>query len=605
MQISPLVEQLIERLQSQERLDLEFKECRESLSESLWETVSAFANMQGGWLLLGVTNQGIPIGVLNPEKLKTDLFNLGRNAQKINTEVWTESDVSIESLEDKQLIVIRVPAAPRTKRPIYINGNPMTGTFVRRHEGDYRCKEDEVKRMFREASMEAIDSTVLTELNLDVFNADTIARYRQRLQNRTPEHEFNDYSSERFLAALGAVDPAAQHPTLAGLLMFGGDLWIRRWRKRHLIDYRLNPERISDTTWDDRLPWEANLLDGYFRIYAKLIEDIPIPHRIEAGERIEETPAHTALREALVNLLAHADYAETDASLITKSPEGYYFRNPGSSRISSYDLLTGNRSDPRNPTLLFMFRLIGLAEEAGSGFPKIIRAWRSLGFQLPDVEVGTERYEYRLVLRNAHLFSDADRRWILELGADLSEQEQLALICAKHETTVDNERLRTLTGIHPTDATNVLTGLRDKGLLKKQSDRRGAYYELPEALVVVPRTPSLFDTAVESEVSRDVDKNLKEAAENLRVETQLLKEIKRSLKERLPRARKRELILQSILRLCTLRPFGAGELAETFQIGREHLVTAYLNEMLKKGQLQWTGRTRKDRSGKYRTARVG
>ncbi len=195
----------------------------------------------------------------------------------------------------------------------------MTGTYIRRHEGDYRCREEEVKRMFREASDEAIDSSVLTEFRIDILNEETISRYRQRLQNRIPEHEFNDYSTDRFLVALGAADTSGSHPTVAGLMMFGKDMWIRKWRKRHLIDYRVNAEQKSDTTWLDRIPWEGNLFDGYFRIYPKLTKDIPVPHRIEGGERIEETPAHTAIREALVNLLAHADYSELDVSLIVKS----------------------------------------------------------------------------------------------------------------------------------------------------------------------------------------------------------------------------------------------------------------------------------------------
>ncbi|MGA9364589.1 MAG: RNA-binding domain-containing protein [Bacteroidota bacterium] len=597
-QASPLVEQLVERLQDKEQLDLEFKECRDALSHSVWETVSAFANTQGGWLLLGVNNEGVPLGVRNPERRVQELFDLGRNRNKISAEAWRETDISIEPLNDLRLIVVRVPAVPRTKRPVYINGNPMTGTFVRRQGGDYHCSEDEVRRMFREASAEAIDSTVLSEFKLDSLNSDAVARYRQRLQNRNPEHEFNNYPLERFLSALGATDPTSQHPTIAGLLNFGTELAIRRWRKRHLIDYRSNAEKISDTTWVDRVTWEGNIFDAFFKIYPKLTEGIPIPHRIEAGERVEETPTHIALREALVNLLVHADYTESDASLISKSPEGYYLRNPGSSRVSSQDLLTGNRSEPRNPTLLFMFRLVGLAEEAGTGLPRIIRAWRSLGFKLPNVEVGTERYEFSLVLRNAHLFSDEDREFLLKLGTSLDEAEQLALVCAKHERRVDNERLRGLLALHPADATRVLTGLRDRGLLKKESDRRGAFYHIPGACVEAETTPTLF----QAENLRDVDKHSKDARESLRVEHELLREIKKDLREKLSRNEKRQLITKSILRLCSIRSFGNKELAKVFRMTPTNLVTGYLRQMLDGGQLEWTGRSKRDRNGKYQTA---
>jgi len=247
VQYSPLVEQFIERLQSKEQLEWEFKECRDALTQNLWETVSAFANTQGGWLLLGVDNKGLPVGVNHPEHRLSDLFNLGRNRQKISTEVWSEADISIEQLEDKNIIVVRVRAVSRTKRPVFINGNPMTGTFTRRHDGDYHCTEEEVRRMFREASVEAADSTVLEELRLDVFNQDTIARYRQRFQNRNPAHEFNDYSHERFLCALGAIDYKSQHPTIAGLLVFGSDHALKRWRRRHLIDFRIAAATIRDT----------------------------------------------------------------------------------------------------------------------------------------------------------------------------------------------------------------------------------------------------------------------------------------------------------------------------------------------------------------------
>lgn len=597
MQISPLLEQLIERLQSRESLDLEFKECRDSISDSFWETVSAFANTQGGWILLGVSNKGLPVGVRDAEKMTSDLFNLGRNRQKVSSEVWSESNISAETVEDKNIIVVRVPAAPRTKRPVYINGNPMTGTFLRRHEGDYRCLDEEVKRMFREASQETIDSSIVSEFSLEALSQETINRYRQRLQNRSPEHEFNDYPSDRFLAALGAIDPSAKHPTVAGLLLFGADVWIRRWRKRHLIDYRQNPEKISDTTWIDRLTWEGNLFDFYFRVYQKLTEDVPVPHRIEAGERIEETPTHTALREALVNLLVHADYTETNASLIIKSPEGYYFRNPGASRIPEYELFTGNRSDPRNPTLLFMFRLLGLAEEAGSGLPRIIRAWRSLGFQMPSLEINTEKYEFGLLLRNIHLFSGEDRKWLMGFGEGLTEPEQLALVYARRENRIDNERIRTLMGMHPADATKVLTGLRDRGLLKKESDRRGAYYQIP-GTQPASSTPSLFDSVTDQSIG-DVDKPLRETRENLREEQELLREIKKRLRQKLNRAGRRQFINSHILKLCFIRPYSSSELGKVFHMTPTNMVNGYLNILIESGDLQWTGVTKNDRSGKY------
>lgn len=162
MQYPQIVEQLIERLQNLENLELEFKDCRGGLSSDLWETVCAFANTKGGWLLLGVDRNGTPVGFdeSHAHNLRKQLFDLGRNRNKINRDVFKESDIEVERIDstDKFIIILRIITVPRTGKPVYINGNPITGTFIRRHESDYRCNEEEVKRMFRDASSDSIDT---------------------------------------------------------------------------------------------------------------------------------------------------------------------------------------------------------------------------------------------------------------------------------------------------------------------------------------------------------------------------------------------------------------------------------------------------------------
>lgn len=507
-----LLDQFLDRLRGEESLEIEFKRGKGGLPKDLWPTVSAFANTNGGWIIIGVREDDgkfVIEGVPKPEQRLEDLNNLLRNPNKISHPVCGVGDASIELLDDEKVLVLRVPAASRKARPIYIDGNPYTGTFIRRHTGDYHCTKPEVDRMMREASDDTADSAILENYGLDDIDPETLARYRRRFQTQDIGSPRNAYDDKRFLEAVRAFGRDRRTGklglTVAGLLMFGTQEALMQWRSRHLIDYRFLSEGSSSRDrWDDRVAWEGNLLGAFETLYPKLTSALPVPFALKDGARSGDSPIHIAVREALVNLLVHADYSESKASVIFRSSEGYFFRNPGNSRIAQKDLLEGDRSDPRNPILVSMFRFVGLADEAGTGIPKIVQAWRELGLEAPLIDVGTERYEFTLRLRYVHLLSEGDREWLRSLGGKWDEAEQLALVSAKNSGSVDNAQLRLLTGQHPADASKTLTGLRDRGLLQSSRAGRSTFYELGRDAAEMA-TDSVLDTedAGEDPISPD------------------------------------------------------------------------------------------------------
>jgi ATP-dependent DNA helicase RecG len=476
--------------------------------------------------------------------------------------------------------VLRIPEAPRRVRPVYVNNNPYTGTFVRRNSGDFHCSKPEVDRMMREASDITADSAVLGRFTLADLDKDTLARYRRRFQTQDPASPWNGYDDKRFLQAIGGYgknrDSGEEGITVAGLLLAGSSEAIREWRSRHLIDFRRVPGEIDlDTRWDDRVAWEGNLFGAFEALYPKLTMGQPVPFKLKDGIRIDESAVHVALREALVNLLVHADYAETQASLIVQSPEGYLFRNPGSSRVTESDLLTGDRSDPRNPVLVRMFRLVGLADEAGTGMPKIISAWRSLGFRLPRIDVGTERYEFALRLRHVHLLSEEDRSWLQRLGNSWEEAEQLALVFARHEGGIDNPTLRGLTGLHSSDATKVLSSLRTRELLVMMGTGRSAWYQLGP--IAAGRTES---EGVHTQSLTSNSEGLRMNSEDPKIESEalgpILPQVWQELEELADRARKQGRLGtvdrdNLIVALCAIAPLSLKQLAGLVGLSQPHL----------------------------------
>ncbi len=132
--------------------------------------------------------------------------------------------------------------------------------------------------------------------------------------------------------------------------------------------------------------WSGNLCDFYFRVYNKIIMDIKIPFVMEGGDRIDDTPIHKAIREALANCLIHADYYGSRGIVIKKEPQKLTLENPGYIRTGKFQMCRGGESDPRNKSLMKMFNLINIGERAGSGVPNIIMTWNDEGLKEPIIE---------------------------------------------------------------------------------------------------------------------------------------------------------------------------------------------------------------------------
>ncbi len=98
--------------------------------------------------------------------------------------------------------------------------------------------------------------------------------------------------------------------------MFGEEYNIVRSYPEYFLDYR---ELLDPTTrWSDRLEsssgdWTGNLFDFYFRVYNKLIRNIKTPFKMVGGNRVDDTPIHKAVREALANCLVNTDFSFPEA----------------------------------------------------------------------------------------------------------------------------------------------------------------------------------------------------------------------------------------------------------------------------------------------------
>ena len=365
---------------------IEAKKAKNSLPNSIWETYSAFANTDGGIILLGVAENDDKslqvIGVTDSDKLVSDFWNIVNNRQKVSLNVLTNRMVEVHKIEGKSIVVIRVPKVDRRQRPVYIGLDPMKGTYRRDYEGDHICTSDDVAAMYRDASDRSIDLRVIKSMDLSVFDMDTVHRYRNRFRQFHRTHIWNEDDDDVFLRRIGAVavheEDMKFHPTAAGLLMFCREYDIVREFPDYFLDYQERLDR--DVRWTHRWvstsgDWSGNLYDFFFMVYPRLTASLPVPFIAKGKDRIDETMLHLALREVLLNMCAHSDHYGRQGIVIVKTENSVTLSNPGDIRIGLKAALNGGVSDPRNVTIMKMFSLVDIGERAGSGIPEFMHTW--------------------------------------------------------------------------------------------------------------------------------------------------------------------------------------------------------------------------------------
>ncbi|MEC4819335.1 MAG: putative DNA binding domain-containing protein [Scytonema sp. PMC 1069.18] len=199
-------ETLLQHISLGEDGEIEFKSANGGLSKDVWETLSAFANTDGGYIILGVSQNkdGFEVsGIRNPSVLLKTFWDSHNNEQKLSTPICSNSHIFASEIDGQKVIIIKVPRSVRTQRPVYINNNPLTGTYKRNHEGDYRCTKEEVQQMLRDASSEPQDFQILDRFDLSDLDSDTLKSFRQRFSSREPDHPWLALDDKELLVKLG------------------------------------------------------------------------------------------------------------------------------------------------------------------------------------------------------------------------------------------------------------------------------------------------------------------------------------------------------------------------------------------------------------------
>ncbi len=374
-------QELIKRLDNIEWDDFESKEAYSEIPKNAWETVSAFSNTSGGWLVLGVKetrHKGKSTytitGVKNIEKMEQDFTGIVRSQTKFNVPLSvTPQRFPIDGLD---VLAYYIPSSPI--KPVYFNNN-ISNTFIRVGSGDQRATDFEITALQRDQAFGSRSEIVVPGTSFEDLNPNSFQTYRRTVQTHNEAFLYNELTDKEFCEKLSITKNGAL--TYGSLLMFGKRDSIIKVLSNFWIDYIEIPGlSYSDapTRYTFRMQEQENIWEYYLILVQRLrlYVDNPFTAGPDMNAPDDNTQLYT-LREGLVNMLAHADYFSPMHSTIRVYTNRIEFQNAGRF-IMDLSKLKGNISSmPRNPSIIKFFRYAKLSENAGYGIDKMLK-WKSL-----------------------------------------------------------------------------------------------------------------------------------------------------------------------------------------------------------------------------------
>ena len=471
-----------------ERVTLECKKAENSIPKSFWETYSAFANTNGGTVLLGVSEYLMEkdkakryevTGVNDADKICKDLWNTINSNEKVNINLLHNDDVQVANVDGKDIIVINVPRADYSTRPVYINNNLTRGSFKRNHEGDYHCSEQELRMMVRDANEAGNDRMFLEDYTMDDIDIPTLERFRMMFKTNNPEHIWNGLDHKDFLMQLGGYminrKDHTEGLTMAGLLMFGKGLPIRERFDNLRLDYIDKSNLVGDQRYSDRLTydgtWENNLFNFIRIVIPRLTRDLPRPFSMEGVIRKDDTPQHKAVREAVTNMIIHADFMLNGILRVEKYDDRFVLTNPGLLKLPIEQIYAGGESKSRNQRMQNMLRMIGYGENLGSGFPLILSAWNEKHWLKPELIEQPELMQVKLVL---HIENDKNvtKDVTKDVTKEISERQMIILDLIRENKNLTIPEMSLKTNVTERTIKRDIANLQELGIISREGGRK-------------------------------------------------------------------------------------------------------------------------------------
>lgn len=391
----------IVRLQKQGTDDsaYEAKECAQSLSKDVWETVSAFANTGGGFLILGLSEKNgfAPVTNFAIGKVRDQfLSGMGDGGTAGRIANPPHYEITRTELDGHPLLIIKIDELDLSHKPCYITARGIQGgSYKRVDDADIPLSANEIYSLQNANIITSSDRAVVPEATPSDLDENLLAKTLERARTISPRALVgaNDLASQRVRLNFTLPDGGI---TKAGLLAAG--LYPQQFYPKLYVDvavhagtvkggvgnYRFLDREVCDGTIGEMIEESITAVARNLR-RASVVRGVGREEELEIPEEV--------LREAVANALIHRDYSDRfdgQAVSIDVFEDRIEVINPGGLWGKSRDSIADGRSCCRNPTLMRLMSLVPLpsaagspAEGNGSGIPFMLKKSEERGLKKP------------------------------------------------------------------------------------------------------------------------------------------------------------------------------------------------------------------------------
>lgn len=397
--------ELKEILKNGENSGVEFKLDRVTPKDLAREMV-AFANFQGGMILLGVDDHG-QIQGLTRERIEEWVMSICRD--KVRPEIIPYFEIIRDVEPGKDIAIIRVG---RGWNVHHVWHNNHRSYYIRVGSQSREASPEELERLFQQRGGFRVETRPVAGSTLKDVDLRRLTDYFSRVRSQEIPDTDDIHAWTRFLVNTEIMMDTDLGPavTVAGLLLFGNH------PNRFIPQAGIDAVAFSGTEKDFAAIERASLRGPMLPLFSRagLVENglveqavhfvrrnTPVMATLEDGVRRVERPAYPdeVLREVLVNTLVHRDYLLSGSDIeLSIYKDRLEVISPGRlpNGVTPERMRYGIRAT-RNQLLVDVMRDYGYLERIGMGISrKVIKGMLEHNGTEPDLIEQDERFMVRL-----------------------------------------------------------------------------------------------------------------------------------------------------------------------------------------------------------------